>query len=300
MERAVAVQEQNAVAQVAPQLPAEMDVREIKRRKNLITEVMRDVMIEGQHYGKIPGTNNKSLLKSGAEMIGMTFRLSPHFSVDTRELERGHREYSVQCTLTAVDGTIAAVGLGLCSTMEAKYRYRYKQRTCPSCHQETVRKSKQGSGGFYCWDKLGGCGKTFKSDDRQITNQRLGKVENEDISDQMNTVLKMAVKRSHVAAILFATGASDMFIQEEEAPANLQPEEPAQHAERSPPPEQELAVECAKLASKLGRDKDSIAELLKSSGGWAPTGSWTELSLGELKKAREILAAEVDLVGGGK
>tara|TARA_R110002095_G_scaffold133065_3_gene115535 strand:+ start:154 stop:1050 length:897 start_codon:yes stop_codon:yes gene_type:complete len=298
MEHAVAVQQNpSGAVQVAPQLPAEMDVREIKRRKNLITEVMRDVMIVGQHYGKIPGTNNMSLLKPGAEMLGMAFRLSPHFSVETRELERGHREYSVQCTLTAVDGTIAAIGLGLCSTMESKYRYRYKQRTCPSCHQEAIRKSKQGSQGFYCWDKLGGCGQTFKSDEQRIISQKLGKVENEDISDQMNTVMKMGVKRAHVAAILFATGASDMFVQEEEAPPIVH-DEPAAAAE--PSEEAQLAVECARLFKVLDRDRDSIAELLKSNGGWAPKGSWTELTFGELKKAREILAAEVDLVGGGK
>jgi hypothetical protein len=42
------------------------------------------------------------------------------------------------------------------------------------------------------------------------------KMENPDIADQYNTVLKMAKKRAHVDAILTATGASDIFTQDVE------------------------------------------------------------------------------------
>lgn len=303
MQRAVVVQEQSAAVATVPQSPLERDVRELKRRKELINEVMLSLMKEGTHYGKIPGTDSMAMLKPGAEMLGMTFRLAPHFRVDTRELDRGHREYSVECTLTAPDGTIEAIGLGLCSTMESKYRYRYAQRKCPGCQRETIKKSKNGPG-FYCWGKLGGCGQVFKGNDERITRQVLGKVENPDIADQMNTVMKMAVKRSHVAAILFATGASDMFVHEEEVPppeerdGDDEPEVPeTQAAPAKPTPAQELAFECSQLATKLGRDKDSLAELLKERGGWPPKNKWTDLTLGELKKAREILAAEVALIG---
>ena len=86
MQRAVVVQEQSAAVATVPQSPLERDVRELKRRKELINEVMLSLMKEGTHYGKIPGTDSMAMLKPGAEMLGMTFRLAPHFRVDTREL----------------------------------------------------------------------------------------------------------------------------------------------------------------------------------------------------------------------
>ena len=287
-------------------MPAEMSVTDIRRRKDLITQVMRDVMKPGEHYGKIPGTEGKALLKSGAEMLGMTFRLAPHFDVHLKELDHGHREYTVTCTLTAIDGTPAAVALGSCSTMESKYRWRNAKPRCPVCHQETVFSRSSGDG-HYCWKKKGGCGANFEGNDRRIVGQPLGRVENPDIADQWNTVLKMAVKRAHVAAVLLATAASDMFKQEEEAPADLgeeEPEPPREDAQPKAEPaklteKQELAHECAKIASGLGRSKEEIAELINAGGGYAPKDSWNQLTVGELRKAREILAEEATLTQGG-
>jgi hypothetical protein len=70
-----------------------------------------------------------------------------------------------------------------------------------------VRRSKEGDG-HYCWKKQGGCGWTGR------VNQPSGKVDNPDLADQKNTVLKMAVKRALVAATITAIHASDMFTQD--------------------------------------------------------------------------------------
>lgn len=304
MNRALATTDQPQ-QQLAPAIAERLSVTEIRNRKDQITLLMREAMQEGQHYGSIPGTDGKTLLKPGAEMLGMMFRLAPHFRVDCKELDNGHREYSVECTLTALDGTTAAVGLGSCSTLESKYRWRWSQRRCPSCGAEAIR-PKRGNG-FFCGAKLGGCGKNFGGQEAAaIERQRIKRVENPDIADQYNTCLKMGVKRAHVAAILLATSASDMFAQEEEAPRDLHVDDEPEHQDDvpaapavAPTAKQELAQQCALLASRLQRDRESIAELLTERGGWAPKERWTDLTEGELRKAREILAEEVELAGGG-
>jgi hypothetical protein len=44
----------------------------------LIQNVMRSVMKDGEHFGKIPGCGEKpSLLKPGAEKLCFTFRMDP-------------------------------------------------------------------------------------------------------------------------------------------------------------------------------------------------------------------------------
>jgi hypothetical protein len=184
---------------------------------------MREVMQEGQHYGTIPGCGDKPcLLKPGAEKLGLTFRLIPQVAVTLRELVADHREYEVKVTLVhEVSGRIMGEGVGCCSTRESKYRWRKAERTCPLCEKPTIFRSKQ-EPGWFCWNKKGGCGATFKPGDPAVEKQELGRVENPDPADCYNTVLKMAKKRALVDAMITATAASDIFTQdlEEDAPPN--------------------------------------------------------------------------------
>jgi predicted RNA-binding Zn-ribbon protein involved in translation (DUF1610 family) len=132
---------------------------------------LKEVMIDGHHYGVIPGTDGKkSLLKPGAEKICSLFMLAPSFSVQVRELANDHREYQVLCTLThTVTGVMVAQADGSCSTRESKYRWRIASRKCPNCGEAAIRKGKEEyGGGFYCADRFGGCGAKFKAGDKQI------------------------------------------------------------------------------------------------------------------------------------
>jgi len=182
----------------------------------LVQEVHKAVMQEGEHYGKIPGTTKNTLFKSGAEKLSLTFKLSPSYEVKRDDLEGGHREYEIICLLThRPTGEFIASGVGLCSSMESKYRYRTAALACPSCGQDTIIKGKEEyGGGWLCFAKKGGCGAKYKDNDPVITEQPRGQVENEDIADIFNTILKMAKKRAHVDAILTATAASDIFTQD--------------------------------------------------------------------------------------
>lgn len=204
---------------VSPSTGGALTVADIRQQVNHIQNVMREVMHRGEHFGTVPGCGDKpSLLKPGAEKLGLVFRLAPEFDTTIVDMGHGHREYRITCKLTSIlSGEFVGSGVGSCSTMESKYRYRSASRKCPSCGKESIIKGKeQYGGGWLCWKKKDGCGATFQDGDPVIEKQEAGKVENHDIADTYNTVLKMAKKRAHVDAILTATAASDIFTQDVE------------------------------------------------------------------------------------
>ena len=195
-----------------------MTADSVVRQVNMIQDVMRRVMHDGEHWGTIPGTNKPTLLKPGAEKLSMTFRFAPTYEIKMTNLPNGHREYEVVTTLTHIPtGAIVGQGVGSCSTMESRYRFRKADQKCPECGKETIIKGKKEyGGGWLCYQKKGGCGTKFKDGDTNIENQNMGRVEYDSPADYWNTVLKMAKKRSHVDAVLTATAASDIFTQDVE------------------------------------------------------------------------------------
>lgn len=206
------------LAKVETQLQRQdpLSVEQVKGQINLIQSIMKSVMQEGQHYGKIPGCGDKkALLKAGAEKLMFVFHMVPVFEVIEMQLERGHREYRINATVSNQSGCVIAQGVGCCSTMESKYRYRSAGRKCPACGSEAIIKGKaEYGGGWLCFEKKGGCGKKWPNGAAEIENQDVGKVENPDVADQYNTVLKMAKKRALVDAIITATATSDIFTQD--------------------------------------------------------------------------------------
>lgn len=189
-----------------------MGLNELKTRANMVTNIKRDIMRENIHWGKVPGCGDKpTLLKNGAELLCMAFKLAPDAKVEIADLGNGHREYTVTTTLTSiVTGTPIATGLGSCSTMESKYRYR---------GAELVNTGKLVPQEY--WDErdpelLGGKGFVAKKNEKGkwAIYAKGERKENTDIADVYNTVLKMASKRSLVDATLKATGGSCEFTQD--------------------------------------------------------------------------------------
>jgi hypothetical protein len=220
---------------------AVLSASNIRAQVNLIQEVKREVMTEGQHYGTIPGCGDKpTLLKPGAEKLSLVFRLRPIMSdakdIQIVEMGSGHREVRALCHILNEVGLEVATGVGSCSTMEKKYRYRDAQRKCPNCGAAAIIKGKEEyGGGFLCFAKKGGCGAKFPDDDKAITGQALGQVENPDIADTYNTVLKIAKKRAYVDGVLSATGGSDFFTQDiEDMPAEMFAGRAVREAETEP------------------------------------------------------------------
>ena len=193
-----------------------LSVQDVRAQVNLIQHIMQEVMKRDEHYGVIPGTGTKpSLLKAGAEKLCLTFRLAPDYEINERQ-QGAHLVITSKCILTHIpSGQRYGAGMGSCSTLEAKYAFRTAGRKCPSCGAEAIIKGKEEyGGGWVCFKKKGGCGAKYDNGDQSIESQAVGRIANEDVADQYNTVLKMANKRSLVAAVLNATAASDIFTQD--------------------------------------------------------------------------------------
>ncbi len=223
-------------------------------QRALLGAYVKQQMVEGTDYGKIPGTNTPTLLKPGAEKLLGLFHCSPEYELVrdqcTQDFEGGFFKYTFRVSIRGPGGALLAEGYGSANSRESRYRWRDARRKCPSCnHAEALLKSKK-EPGFFCWDKKGGCGATFGPDDKRITEQVVGKVENPDIADLDNTILKMAKKRALVDASIALARCSDMFTQDLEDRSDdderRDPPEahtpPAKHAEvthfQARPPEQ--------------------------------------------------------------
>lgn len=193
-----------------------LSVSDVRAQVNLIQHIMAEVMRKDEHYGVIPGTGTKpTLLKAGAEKLCLTFRLDPQYEIE-QKYHGVHLTIISKCTLWHIpSGQRFGSGMGSCSTWESKYAYRKAARKCPQCGAETIIKGKaEYGGGWVCFKKKGGCGAKYEDGAPEIEKQAEGRVPNEDIPDAYNTVLKMANKRSLVAAVLNATAASDIFTQD--------------------------------------------------------------------------------------
>ena len=127
-------QEVAKVSESLPPVEYAQTPQQIKAQVVLIQEVMRDVMTDGQHFGTIPGCGDKpTLFKAGAEKLSLTFRLRPIMDnerdIRVEELPNGHKTIHVYCHIMNQAGLELATGVGSCSTMESKFRYRDTEKT---------------------------------------------------------------------------------------------------------------------------------------------------------------------------
>jgi hypothetical protein len=171
--------------------PKVYSAMEIQQQVQAIQQVMKAVMLEGTHYGKIPGCGDKpTLLKPGAEKIMMTFRLVCDPEIEDMSNSDCIR-YRVRMRIfNLINGSTVGYGIGECSTDESKYKWR-----SAISHEEF---------------------ENTDPDKRRIKYFKSGKCEQirTEIADQANTILKMAKKRAMVDGVLTVTAASDIFTQD--------------------------------------------------------------------------------------
>lgn len=187
----------NQVVEIRPHqvVAARMSVVEVTAHVIAVQEIMNALMKPNVHYGTIPGAGDKPmLLKSGAELLCMTFRISDEYRIDDLSTPDMIR-YRVQCIgHHQTTGAVLGSGMGEGSTGEEKYRWR--RAVCKEEYEATpadLRRIKFGkkSGGYYTTEQV-----------------------RTDPADLANTVLKMACKRAKIAMVLNVTAASDMFSQD--------------------------------------------------------------------------------------
>lgn len=223
MSTAVVELKQGALA-ATQSTAGRMAVAEIITHVAMVQEVMRAVMKKDVHYGVIPGTDKPTLLKPGAEVLCMAFRIADSYGVEDLSAD-GVVRYRVTCTGThQTTGTVLGTGMGEASSGEEKYKWR--KATSPQEYEETptnLRRTKH----------------VKKRDGNGYSIQQV----RTEPADLANTVLKMANKRAKMAMVLNVTAASDCFAQDledmdealrdhltrhgEAAPAQAEPAAPA-------------------------------------------------------------------------
>jgi hypothetical protein len=217
-----------------------MDLEMAKTRLAQFQEFVRSYLIEDEDFGKIPGTPKPTLLKPGADKLCELYGLADDYEVTEKveNYETGLFDYTIKCIITSRrDGRLVSTGMGSCNSYEKKYRWRSADRLCPNCQSPAIMRSKaEYGGGWFCFGKKGGCGAKFPDNDPAIANQSVGRVQNEDIADTKNTILKMAKKRAKIDATLSATRSSGIFTQDlEDMPRG---DETADRRDNAPPVEE--------------------------------------------------------------
>ena len=194
----------NSVALDVPRGSLELTKGSLEMSKQelaLVGEFIHDVLKPQVHYGTVPGIAKPFLWKAGAEDLMNFFRCYPVHQQIERQFEIHTKlvlfHYQTNAVLRGTN-LVMQSGQGACTNYEAKYRWRDQQRECPKCGKAAIRRgSEEYGGGWYCNARDGGCRANFKGEEaQQIDNQKVGRVENEDMLDLVNTILKMAIKRS--------------------------------------------------------------------------------------------------------
>ena len=192
----------NAVVELKPagalaqtQAAGRMAVADIIQHVAVVQEVMRAVMKPDVHYGKIPGTPKPTLLKPGAEVLCMAFRVADDYIVEDMSTADMIR-YRVTCIgKHQVSGAVLGSGLGEASSSEEKYKWRKaictEEWEATPANLRRKKYGKQSGGGFYTQEQV-----------------------RTEPADLANTVLKMANKRAKVAMTINVTACSDMFSQD--------------------------------------------------------------------------------------
>lgn len=198
---------------VAPRLTA----AEMRAQVNLIQEVMRAVMIEGVHYGVLPGCDRPSLYKAGSEILLATFMIAVIPEIEDLSTPDEIRYRVLTKGIYKRDGTVVGIGVGECSSNEEKYKWR--RAICDEEWDETPedRRRLKWCKGYWSVNK--------KTGERVWNNAYQIKQVRAEIADIANTILKMAKKRSQIDLTLTATAASDIFTQDiEDMPEELRQE----------------------------------------------------------------------------
>ena len=259
---------------------------------------------DGIDYDTIPGTNKPSLYQPGAEQLAMFHRLIPEHRqqlvitppTDPAWPEEVRVDTATFLHLGSLDGPIVGSAVASCSSYEDRYLYRNSERVCPECGKAAVIKGnpkyaprQQGNsgpiipgyegGGWLCWKKKDGCGKTLPDKDTRMSGPTKSFVENP--RGLVNTITQMSAKRGFVGAIRHTLGITDLFTQDVEdmPPGQVPPQDDRGGLEDAPPPQdtpapaprQQRAAQPATEARKKGTDAVFEGPVVKEPEGLRST-----------------------------
>lgn len=158
----------------------------IKHNIDMAQKLIYEVLEEGVDYGRIPGTPAPSLWDPGANKIASAFNVYPKYNLLRSEESDSLISYTVESTLLGRStGMPMGTGIGAASTRETKYKYRWF----------TAGEAREIG---YSLEQL----KEFKKKDDKY------RIPNPEYGELVNTIVKMASKRSDVDAVQNLPGVS--------------------------------------------------------------------------------------------
>lgn len=191
-----------------------MDVAQAVERHKMFTQLVSELLKEGVDYGKVPGTQQNSLLKPGAEKLCVFFGLQPNMMLQEskEDWDKGFFYYRYRVDLWRGNTRVASCE-GSANSYEKKYRYIWIEKPKPKDQQVEADMKARGIGrnrqayGKWKWEE---------------------RIDNPNPYDLVNTLKKMAQKRAYVGATLMATSATGFFAhfdgnEEDEEPQTARP-----------------------------------------------------------------------------
>lgn len=271
---------------------------QMKLKLDLVQQFFREVMKKDVDYGVIPGTQKPSLHKPGAEKLCELYGYAIIIAKTDveRDLQTGF--YRAEITIRLVHkktGQIVAEGIGEANVYESKYRYRL-------VHEWDLPKGV---------DKDSLVSKEFRSESGAVYKKY--RVENTDLFDLWNSVLKIAKKRALVDAALSATRSSGIFSQDddaldtwiggaEEVPAQgdqgKKPEKQSEEQKKQNTDTSKNAVATDRqlkklfaMSKELGLEQDTIKAMMQERYGKGASKDLTKQEASDFIKYLEKLAA---------
>lgn len=222
----------NELTTYSGQVIMPVTTEDLLNRVQRIREVQAKVMKDGVDYGTIQGCGDKpTLLKPGAETLLLAFEMAAvpdQLTIQDLGNEDEVRYRVVSPIVHVPSGRVCGHGVGECSSLEEKYKWR--KAVCQEEFGETdpdrrrVKWAKGREGAY------------------QVSQVRTHK------ADVANTVLKMAKKRSLVDGALTVTAASRIFTQDiEDLPEELRERS---HASKDSTPEEPLSPNYGQYAKQ--------------------------------------------------
>lgn len=227
---------------------------EARSRLAELQAFVQTAMVKGEDYDTLPGVDKPTLLQPGAQKLAEIYGLAHQFVAveSVKDWDRGFFYFEYKCILKSRrDGAHVGEGIGSCNSREARYagRWLFSSELPRGIDKSKLRRRERVS------QKTG---KPFV--------QYLGP--NEDPYSLVNTIQKMAAKRSYVHAVLAATRSSALFTQDvEDAPEAFSagpgpspdappPPRPPPKRDAGPAPDADIAV-----ARGLIADAYTLSEL---------------------------------------
>jgi len=247
-------------------------IEDAKERLGTLQRFVKLVMKEGSDYGVVPGTEKPTLLKPGAEKLANIYGLYSEIHLIERleDWDKPFFNYLFKTiTFSMRTGIKVSEGVGSCNSYENKYRYRWVFESDLSAEDKA--------------DKDNLKKKEFYSKN-QGRNYTMYRVLNDDIFSQVNTMQKMAAKRSYVDAVLKATRTSDFFTQDLEDISDTY--KPVRTEKTDKANKKDLLEKISALRDTVGMDKEELHKIVEEK---FKTADVSKLSIQQLTEIHDEL-----------